>query len=500
MKINWANIKESKIPFPINVYDDDKTYTNLLFISQDCMFLFMDLEFIVVEVSLDKDNTVTLTPRMKKSIQFLANDERISGIVKKDSSIEGASREFLIHTTKGNIYTVTVDTYDFYFEVMSFKIRQNYIYNYTIHCYCGNKILIEFDSSLYLCEISTYNTLTKSCLLKINYLDEKILDAYVEDSDLVLIYTNKFVYLINLNLDGMPKILYKKDDKHHKNYFSGVLFDDCAYFIKDECTLGIQHLVHLDHKMSIKVSSKNYLNKVSFFRVLFVNKDLLVITNESQNELYFLNNKTYKLIHRETILFERRSYILHDQKFFILGLNLNVFSFKYKIGSYSIGEEVYKIPKEPHPSVDHDSIVDSFCDLSLIENDFFQETKKEDELKSKQSVIKRRVIAMLNKLKVNLISWSDAYSQVGKCLAKLNNWNKSEKFISQVQLRMFSNYIRCTQRYFLSNLILNHDEINIPYLISKYKEKVLYLIELSISNKDHVSYLKLKNLFITINK
>lgn len=278
-----------------------------------------------------------------KKISFLSYDENINFCL-----LNKINNNIILSTDAGIIYIININLIDLFIDLdFSFNIKQNYLYNYQIHYFCeNNKILLTLDNNLYICEIykkkkNQPTQVFKNCLFKCVYMDEKILHAEKLDS-LVSIFTNKAIYIVDF-YDMSSSILYKKEKL---NNYSGKMFNDNIYFIKDENTYAVYSIKDIDKKLSFKLSSKNQLNVLNFNTILYVDEDILLLVNDKNTEIYTISLVTYKVLNRESILFDnpkflvfsindnKSSNLLGENQKLIIPFSFNEISFeiRYKLG------------------------------------------------------------------------------------------------------------------------------------------------------------------------
>ncbi len=283
-----------------------------------------------------------------KKINFLAYDENIT-----NSLLNKNNNNILLSTDFGIVNIININLKDFFIELLiTFDIKQNYLYSYDVFDFCdsNNNVILGLDNNVFICEI--YNKqknqpiqVFKNCLFKSEYLDEKPIYAE-KQKNLVAVFSNKAIYLIDLN-DISTQIFYKKENK---NNFGGRLFNDNIVFIKDENTYAVHSIKDNTKKLSFKLSSKNQLNILNFEKIIYLNGEFMVITNKKNTEIYMISLTTYKIINRESILFENPNFLFltsfgeENEKFTGLSnkedsciisysVNRNNLEFKYKIGN-----------------------------------------------------------------------------------------------------------------------------------------------------------------------
>jgi len=350
----------------------EKSDKTQLFISvEEYVFYFKNSEIFIMEFldkinkeeknevknSLEKENSFNSNNAIKqeeypfsefllndiKKINFLAYDENIVNcILNKNNHNISLSSDF------GMVYIINISLMDFFVEVIfSFNIKQNYLYSYEILYFCeNNNILLTLDNNLYICEIyqkkkNQPTQVFKNCLFKCEYMDEKILHAEKLDN-LVSVFTNKAIYMVDF-YDMSSSIFYKKEKV---NNYAGKMNDGNIYFIKDENTYAVYSILDKDKKLSFKLSSKNQLNVLNFSRVLYVDKEIMIIANGKNTEIYLISLITFKIINRESILFDNPIFIVYcnynedkksnsidiDRMINVFSLNEINFDIKYKIG------------------------------------------------------------------------------------------------------------------------------------------------------------------------
>jgi len=334
-----------------------------------------------------------------KKINFLAYDEKIIYCL-----LNNENNFILLSTDFGNIYILNINLLDFYVElVFSFSIKQNYLYSYEILYFCeNNNILVTLDNHLFICEIYKKKKnqpiqVFKNCLFKCEYMDEKLI--YAEKlNNIVTVFSNKAIYLIDL-YDISFKLFYKKENK---NNFYGKILGDNIYFIKDENTYAVYSISDKDKKLSFKLSSKNQLNILNFDKILYLDGDLMIISNPKKTELYSISMVTYKILNRESILFENpnfliftrneddfeirnKYYIKNEKSIIAFNLNKHNFDLKFKVGYIKQSEDILK--KEINRNLDlknnnnydkneenkENQKKEKIESLSIIQKDFVEE-------------------------------------------------------------------------------------------------------------------------------
>lgn len=434
-----------------------------------------------------------------KKINFIAFDENIIYcLLNKDNN------NILISTDAGSIYIIGINFSDFFIEILfTFNIKQNFLYFYEILYFCGkaNNILLTMDNHLFLCEI--YNKrknqpiqVYKNCLLKCEYLDENILYAEKKDN-LVVVFSNKSIYLIDL-IDISTTIFLKKEAK---NNFCGRIFGENIYFIKDDNTYAIYSIKDKDKKQSIKLSSKNQLNVLSFDTILYVDKELMIISNSKNTELYFISLITYKILNRESILFEDPNFLLceidmkknqnkiPDKIKFLLALLINKENFflRYKIGyiENTKAEKDFKIIEE-NSQQEAPLQEGNSNDICLYKNniDYYDESGfiEQENFKNKQKFYQENII---HKISINSIDLEVASKAKKQCKNKNVHNNSHEQNLHDLeneyleeseeennfknQIKFIINYIRYCLK-FLKGIHHIHSRNSLKnYVISKEK-------------------------------
>jgi uncharacterized short protein YbdD (DUF466 family) len=602
-KIQWSGVKEQKLIFPLflSKFNFSKIYTQLIY-HKNFLFIFIDYDLIIYSLTYNNKNSteknstntldvnetqkeISLTFESKKSLDFFSLDEEILFIKYSDTECEGENLtnskhtnfsnfsnkpnfsenyffNFIIGTNLGNIFLINFNITDFYLEIsQTFNIRHNYIHEYEILFYTkeegenSHSILMTMDKHLFLLEfphchgnqkshtnspISLDNKILKNLLLRIEDPQEKIINAYLKPKHYTVIFSNKAIYFLNFETDGASEIIFKKDQNFYNSLYSGYVNKDVIYYIKDSNSFSIFHIYDRENKFTIKLSAKNQLNELGFYKVFNVDDEIITITNEKQSELYFIMNNKFKLIHRESILFDKSFFIFAEDSVVVISLNLFNLSLKYKYAILSSSSlkpsgqikdnknlEMSKNPSQKRPRKNSESILSENInfDLNQIELSFMDSKNNIQNLKfklkkvwkriyflmknlavvmdyNKFEVLKQKICRKMNKiikLSINFQSgnldsrYESASDKKCKNCPSLDETNSltSLKFshskINFLKYQIINSYIQ----KFGSEALLKSIYILIDYLKNLHEEKIKNLIKISVVTRDKEVYLSL---------
>lgn len=479
MKVNWTQTKEKKI-----FHNSSKMNPfNKGIIINEYVLFFIDYEIIIYRYENED-----LLFETKKNIDFISLNEEIIYLLYDDKK----NKNILFGTDKGNIYIISLNLNDFYIEVLhSFEIRQNYIYEYEVLSFSDMGILVTFDKNLFLCDVyssqSNKHILYKNCLMKIEYFDEKIISAF-KIEQLVVIFTNKAIYFINLD-DGGSEIIFKKDNM---NYYSGLVLGSSIYFVKDDNSFCSYNLFDKDKKYNVKLTSKNQLNKLNFYKVVYVTENYMVLSNEKNTEIYFISLKNFKIVNREPILFEKSLFLMYKGVNLIaISLNVITYTVKFKVGIINNEDTTNKTE-----GILDKNILRNDLDLSNIEEDYVLDHSQNNIRKNKRKRNKLKIWFYLYILHDKCSNYqSDKFScyknRILKCLIKIKQYEYAKLVYNQIT----SGYINA----FGSALIIkSYALLYTMYFYILYKENIDYLIKISTHIQDYETSKELYNLYIQI--
>lgn len=486
MKLLWNKPKEEKILFPImlNKYSPEMVFIKFILLNNDYLFLFIDLEVFIYRLEVDKEkNKSELVFENKKTLDFISFNEDIQTVLQSENFEKDGL--VLISTNTGNIYTINFNLTDFYFDIhLKMNIRHNFIHEYEVLQYEGNNILMIIDKQLFSFEITKSNSVIKNLLFRMNDMNEKIVSAFFKPASYAVIFTNENIYLINFETDGTSEVIYKKDPQLYKYHYTGIVANDVIYYVKDNNSFAVYHIYDREKKFTVKLSAKNLLNDLNFYRIVKANSDLITIVNEKQTELYFINNK-YKLIHRESVLFEKSFFIFHPYGVFVFGINLINMVIKYKVGM--MNEEI-KGSDNTNGNVAATNVIDNIDlgDLSKIENYYIRHKNSKQEVKNKIFKKINAVKTILNdiragKLKFHSEEQFEYYKS--KITRKLSGIKvKSyEKFKHNIHVTLIWLYTFLFGSYSLKK---SFNILFFPHFLNIYKERLQNLLLISKHVKD----------------
>jgi hypothetical protein len=535
MKLVWSSVKEEKF-FSLNslLFVKDINKDIKICSSDKFLFLFLDFEVIIFNYFNDKqEGGLSFNYLTKKNLDFISNDEKIKN-VKSDSNF------FLISTDLGNLFVLNFDEKDYYIEVTySFNIRHNYIHDYEILFFeflKSKNILITLDKHLFLLEICDLETLNliknssflqsnkntsvcKNLLMRIEHSDEFIFYTYLKSSCYSVIFSNFAIYYIDFETDGRSEIIFKKDPQSYKHKFQGYVYKDVIYYVKDSNCFSIFDIYNRDNKFTIKLSAKNQLNDLNFFKVLFVEEDYIVITNEKCSTLYFIDKK-YKLVHRENILFE--PYFIFSSQI-LIALSLSVIGIKFKACIKEIGEN------NIDNYIDDLNQLKNFLPenetLKKIEDSFINTKLNKDHLKKQVRIRYYKIEKVLDHLKKYFSKFPNrikCYDYYELCKIKIMSYVTDINFIlSKYQCKLFeiqdkNDFNKISRKIYLKNyevqrnlilnfveffgsknLFLNYKFVYLIYYENLKYEKLYELINLSKNIRDTSTYFLLKELVKT---
>lgn len=590
-KIQWSSVKEEKFIFPLFLtkFNFSKIFTQIVYF-KNYLFIFIDYDLVVYSfyynkkpstLDLNENNQeFSLTFENKKNLDFFSSDEEIlfikcsdkhlkydsfsslfnsnvSNITNKTSFSENNYFNFVIGTNLGNIFLINFNLTDFYLEIShTFNIKHNYIHEYEILFYTieeyinSHNIIMTMDKHLFLLEFqnSSYNFLNssdnkifKNLLLRIEDPHEKVINAFVKPKHYTVIFSNKSIYLINFDTDGTSEIIFKKDPSSYNSFYSGYVYKDVIYYIKDSNSFSIFHIYDRENKFTIKLSAKNQLNELAFSKVLNVDDEVITITNDKRSEIYFIINKKFKLVQRENILFDKSFFIFVEDSLVVISLNLSNLCLKYKYALFSnlripINCQIkdpnkFEIPNnynqiDKKQRKNSESILFDSLNLNLneievsfldskkyIQNLNFKFKKLWNELNflmnkifhvveyNKFEFIKKKICCKMNKFislskKFKYCSNQSeyVYDQINKSY-RLNYYNLPKSFnniqskMNFLKFQIITSYIK----KFGSEILLKSLNILIDYFKNLHGEKIKNLIKIAILTRDKEVYLKLIN-------
>jgi hypothetical protein len=511
MKVNSLPTKEYKIISPfINTRFINNPYIHTILFKcrqDNILAIFVDIDILIYSINNDGE----FSYRSSKNAEFISESEEILFLKNQKSTTDSQNTNFLIGTTKGNIFLLKFIEFDYFFEVIqNFNIRQNFIHEYEILEYVDQRyILATIDKHLYLIEIYSKTHIAKNFLLTMEYRDERISNAIKVDSS-IFINTNKAIYSINLD-DCERRIVF---EKQILNSFDIQILGNYLYFIKEESKVSRYSLSDNNDKSTATISSKNMLNKVNFFTFIQIDNQSIILANERETEIYFLNDK-FKLVHRESLIFDSCYNVYLDGTLYVL--NLNIVQYTLKIKKFVLSSN--EITEQEENKESFDTKENELQNLILLEHNFLNFkhsiafiSRKIKELKNKiKNLIYCSLIWRINsKIELNYEKFESEKQKLIKYLQKLYNLyyelpdNKSTSKLNENCLSIFHlfkktilfHFVRVYECNFRSySLHKTFDILYMGYYINMYRDKLNYLLQLSYSTLDRHSLKELLELY-----
>jgi len=564
MKLQWCQIKEMKnynsLVVP-RIYTSDSSSVWFLVLKEnyeEFLLIFVESEvFIyqinlslfndnrchlnkqnvsyVYELSLIQHTTNSLESKMpfiqtenflfksKPRLDFISQNDTISNLKLNKHSCKKIKHQenlILLSTEKGEVFIISINVYDYFIDVVfNFNISQNFLHEYEMLDFEDMNVLLTIDKHLFLYEIYSRNyeksyirnktnlSIGKNLIMRIDYIDEKIIDACIKNKQYIIIFTNKMIYLINLNNDGSHEILFKKEANDVNLSSSGVvdIYHDNIYYIKSDNSFCVHPIYEPQNKFTITINSRNQLNKLNFYKVIFANEEMIAIINRNYTEIYFFNNK-YKLINRESILLESSRFLFTETCAIVISYNHLSMSIRYKLGlilkeNSELKNESVRLGinskdlisnKKDNPNACstpfNQTLSDDF-NLNEIEDSYVDFNQK---LKQKKQIIKVNINEINNCIKIffsrnnSLFSFHELFLDFkSEIYFKLNELNKIKLNIIKISNSIFASVIKFYVFFHGSySLRITEKILNEKYFKSIYRDKIIGLMKIPNKTKD----------------
>lgn len=490
-KLKWNQFpKEIKINYPIILNDENKNiFTKFFVFGNKNLFLFIQDQIIVIDILLSSpDLSLNIFFSQLIQLKFITHNENITTII-QNCTIKS---QFIIITSLHKLYFVEFSSIDYFYYV-----KNTINFNENIY-----KILLFIDSSIYVLlngVIIKSNDYLKSREIVLS--NENDVKQFEIINEYYVVFTSKNIKIININ-SKKTQIIY--DFPNGNDYFMGKALKNKIFYIKSNDEFSIYDVDNQKNNSSLKFSSKKILNKINFDKIIFVNDDIIALTNQTEVELYIYSqlNNTFN---RETSIIDNRNYLLYESFIICLGINLRNMTIK---GKYCLWNKLINNKKLNYQNeVNKDNISSSLCSLCDIEEDYDKKKEIIVQIENKINRMKGKINKII-KIKINNYN------------SYLNLKNKIEFYLSSIHLLLYNSLefphsitIELYQNKIYSKLInkyrdlygyrfilLNWKEIYLNYYINEALRKNEKLIKQALEIFDKETYKGLLLIYIELKK
>jgi hypothetical protein len=475
-KILWTPPKELKPNIPLVTTKINNIYKSLIYFEYYSLICLIIENVILIYKIKFKENDLTFEFNTKRSLDFISYDEELIFTL-KDTKIDQSSFSLVIGTNKANIFILNISIKDFYIEiVLTLNVGLN---NYEVLGLFDGKLIITIDKNLFVIINKERNF-----IMQIDE-DEKVISANLKENFYLIVFTNKNIYMVDYATDGRCQILIKTG-----SYYTSFIFNDKIYYIKESNTFAIFPIYDISNKFSIKLSAKNQINDLNFYKVLNVDENLTLISNEIESEIYFISKK-FKLIHKEHILFDKSYFVFLNNSIIVLSINLISMSLKYKYCILNNNQSEVKLDRKSYLNkVSLNEIEEEFVNFNSKRQIILNKIKEEN-FKIKKLLMK---LMQINEINYFLIVKELVCSGINKILSlylnlevNKSNFTKCEKYYKVIILECF------VYKFGSKSLHLNNGLLK-DYFNQLFKSKVQELMQISKRINDKITYSKLENI------
>jgi len=479
-KILWTPPKELKPNLPLVTTKINNIYKNLIYLEHYSLICLIIENVILIYKFKFKENDLTFEFLTKRSLDFISYDEELIYTF-KDTKIEQSSFGLVIGTNRANIFILNVSIKDFYIEVVyTLNVCLN---NYEILGLVDGKLIIIIEKNLFIINVINKE---KNFIMEIDE-DEKIISANFKENIYLIVFTNKYIYMVDYATDGRCQILIKTG-----SYYTSFIFNDKIYYIKESNTFAIFPIYDRDNKFSIKLSAKNQINDLNFYKVLSADENFTLISNEIESEIYFISNK-FKLIHKEHILFDKSYFVFLNNSIIVLSINLMSMSLKYKYCVFNNNQTEVKHDKKSYLNkVSLNEIEDEFVSFNSKRQIVLNKIKIEN-FKLKKLLMK---LKRINEINYFLVIKQLVNSRINKILSIYSKLEVNKTNFDENEYKVF--IVKCFVYKFGSKSLLTNNALIKDYFNKLFNSKVQELMQISRRINDSITYSKLENLISVI--
>lgn len=488
--IVWAPPKELKPNLPLILTKMNNIYKNTIYLENFNLIILLIDNVILIYKLIFKASDLTFEFITKRCLDFISYDEELIYSIKNDQN-EHSSFDLVIGTNKSNIYVLNISIKDYFIEILHELKLNNF--NYEIFGFTRNKLIFSLDKELYILELIGN---VRNFIMKVDE-NEKIISTNLKADCYLIVFTNMNVYMVDYAVDGRNQILIKLSTSCN---YTSFIFNDKIYYIKESNTFAIFPIYDRENKFSIKLSAKNQINDLNFFKVLNVDDNFTIISNEKESEIYFISNK-FKLIHKEHILFDKSFFVFLNNSIIVLSINLMSMSLKYKYCIFNNNQsELNKTVKhcESHSNINKVS-------LNEIEEEFVNYNSKRNtvltKIKSQNLKIKRLLLKLSRVHELNYFCYLKEVikGEINKILnlrlkTEMKNLNRNR--IDLYYYKVF--IIRCFDYKFGSRSLVINNTLIRDYFDKLLNSKIQELMQISMRINDTLTFSKLLSLIKTV--
>lgn len=490
-KLKWNQFpKEIKINYPIILNDENKNIFTKFFVFGDKnLFLFIQDQIIVIDILLSSpDLSLNIFFSQLIQLKFITHNENITTII-QNCTIKS---QFIIITSLHKLYFVEFSSIDYFYYV-----KNTINFNENIY-----KILLFIDSSIYVLlngVIIKSNDYLKSREIVLS--NENDVKQFEIINEYYVVFTSKNIKIINIH-SKKTQIIY--DFPNGDEYYMGKALKNKIFYIKSNDEFSIYDVDNQKNNTSLKFSSKKILNKINFDKIIFVNDDIIALTNQTEVELYIYSQQN-NTFNRETSIIDNRNYLIYESFIICLGINLRNMTIKgkYCLWNKHINNKKLKYQNE----VNNDNISSSLCSLCDIEEDY--DKKKEIIIQIEQKI--NRMKGKINKIiKIKINNYNSYLCLKNKVEFYLSSIHlllyNSLEFPRSITIEFYQNKIysklinKYSDLYGYRFILLNWKNIYLNYYINEALRKNEKLIKQALEIFDKETYKGLLLIYIELKK
>ena len=481
-KIKWNQISENiKLNVPLNLKKKDSYFISFKF-DEKIIFSFLEENLFIFNINykIDEKNKVSgININLCNYIylSFLNIDELIFRIFQN----KYIPNEFLFLTNKRKIYIIKFSNIDYYYEI---KIKFELEKNYHILSFMNNIIFIIQDKNLYQININYKRNKTE---LNNIYSGNKILNCEItENEKYKIIFTEKEIILNNLKLKT-NEIIFKDNIS-----FKGFIYENKIIYLKSKDEISVKDIEDNNNNLSLKFNSKKIINKFDFNKVIYSDKNIILVLNSTEIQLYLYNLKTGQFNSESSIL-ENKNILCFENFVLIISiskkLNLKgkICIFNKELNDNERELNIYEKEDNYNENLSFynfnlEKIEEQFDEkISLNQKSILKIERNKKKINFLFSLINRRNFFLVKEKIKSLLSFIFKYYE-GFNLSEYYNY----KMDIQYKLIDFFNY-----NFGDTQLYLNYKEVYLIMIINIFLEKSNNLLNIAQETYDYKVYVYL---------
>ncbi len=481
-KLKWNQISENiKLNVPLNLKKKDSYFISFKF-DEKIIFSFLEENLFIFNINykIDEKNKfsgININLGNYIYLSFLNIDELIFEIFQN----KYISNEFLFLTNKRKIYIIKFSNIDYYYEI---KIKFELEKNYHILSFMNNIIFIIQDKNLYQININYKRNKTE---LNNIYSGNKILNCEITENEKYnIIFTEKEIILNNLKLKT-KEIIFKDNIS-----FKGFIYENKIIYLKSKDEISVKDIEDNNNNLSLKFNSKKIINKFDFNKVIYSDKNIILVLNSTEIQLYLYNLKTGQF-NTESSILENKNILCFENFVLIISiskkLNLKgkICIFNKELNDNERELNIYEKEDNNNENLSFynfnlEKIEEQFDEkISLNQKSILKIERNKKKIKFLFSWINHRNFFLVKEKIKSLLSFIFKYYE-GFNLSEYNNY----KMDIQYKLIDFFNY-----NFGDTQLYLNYKEVYLIMIINIFLEKSNNLLNIAKETYDYKVYVYL---------